>query len=982
MAYDTLNDEQKTAFDFLLRGDNVALLGPAGVGKSYLLSVIDSEFPGMSRRLELAQDAESRTSHKLPRIQMCALTGCAALLLGHKAKTLHSWAGIGLGKGTVQELYTKIRRNRKVLQHWLLTDLLVIDEVSMLTAELLDKLNELGKKIRGSRSAFGGLQVLLVGDFFQLPPVNRSDEPTRFAFESSAWKEGISVCIELTQIQRQKEAGFQTIMKEARMGQLSMESCAILRAREGLDWRKNKIKPTLLFPRRAEVELINESNLKALKGKRETYKARLAYDGKMPAGFVESDEGFQQALTRFDTDAAYTVQLELVLDSQVMLIANVDPGAGLVNGSRGVLVGFCAATSLPIVEFVNGIRRIIGTHSWPIEDYPFVSRTQIPLRLAWAITTHKCISSDTLLSIPNHGLISIQELEMKNQRQGEVSCPANMIVSGASENKTIIEVYKGFVEDGIKLETSFGYEITGSNRHPLLTYNKEMHIFEWKKIPEINVNDYIVLKKGAKVEGSYYQISNLAITCTYKKQITVPSYIDERFGYLMGVFLGDGSISKTTYRFDLISMDLDIINRCQTILKDVFDIYVELHECKDTKTQAWRIFFHSKQFIELFEHIGYKFDKANKKEIPHTILKSPLSVQKMMIQGLYDTDGGVSRSVINFTTTSHSMGKQLQEIMLNMGILLSKHTLHEEDTTKHHSKAYRLNMSGKSAVLFNKLIGFGCERKKLQSEMLFVTKKTARKDSKSQAFELPNGNVLIEKLRDEMHNGLKRLNTTTQISVDGRKLLSGLITKSQKLRCESIGVIIESINNIEQYPTGKFLKYIYDSGIIIDTIHKKDIIPNIQMYDIGVTPLNSSGYLPDGHDFIAAGFVNHNCQGSSLDCALVDIGSGNFEYGQAYVALSRARTLEGLFVHDFDPAAFRAHPTVKTFYKGLAETQASPHPSTDVKMGTQMSKEERDTIRRLAGTVPEVDVKEVRVEKSRAVVAVNVVKEDVEPGSP
>ena len=384
--YDTLNDEQKTAFDFLLRGDNVALLGPAGVGKSYLLSIIDSEFPGMARRLELANGAEHV---KLPRIQMCALTGCAALLLGHKAKTLHSWAGIGLGKGTVQELYTKIRRNRKVLQHWLLTDLLVIDEVSMLTAELLDKLNELGKKIRGSRSAFGGLQVLLVGDFFQLPPVNRSDEATRFAFESAAWKEGISVCIELTQIQRQKEAGFQTIMKEARMGQLSMESCAILRAREGLDWRKNKIKPTLLFPRRAEVELINESNLKALKGKRETYKARLAYDGKMPAGFVESDEGFQQALTRYDTDAAYTVQLELVQDSQVMLIANVDPGAGLVNGSRGVLVGFCAATNLPIVEFVNGIRRVIGTHSWPIEDYPFVSRTQIPLRLAWAVTTHR-----------------------------------------------------------------------------------------------------------------------------------------------------------------------------------------------------------------------------------------------------------------------------------------------------------------------------------------------------------------------------------------------------------------------------------------------------------------------------------------------------------------------------------------------------------------------------------------------------------------
>ena len=386
MSIDTLTEEQRSVFEFLLRGDNVFLTGGGGVGKSYLLSVIDSELPGRRRRLEIAGGAENA---RLPRIQMCALTGCAALLLGHKAKTLHSWAGIGLGKGTVQELYIKIRRNRKALQHWLLTDLLIIDEVSMLTGDLLDKLNELGKKIRGSKIPFGGLQVLLVGDFFQLPPVNRGDEPTQFAFESQAWKEGITVCVELTKIQRQKDERFQRILKEARAGALSQESCAILRGLEGRDWRSNKIRPTLVFPRRAEVDLINESNLKALKGKRQTYKARLAYDGKMPAGFKETDEGFQHVLARFDTDAAYAVQLELVHDSQVMLIANVDPGAGLVNGSRGIMVGFCEATGLPIVEFLNGVRRTMGAHSWPIEDYPFVSRTQIPLRLAWAVTTHR-----------------------------------------------------------------------------------------------------------------------------------------------------------------------------------------------------------------------------------------------------------------------------------------------------------------------------------------------------------------------------------------------------------------------------------------------------------------------------------------------------------------------------------------------------------------------------------------------------------------
>ena len=95
----TLTEEQRCVLDHLLRGDNVFLTGGGGVGKSYLLSVIYTEFPGLKRQLSNAST---------PRIQICALTGCAALLLGHKAKTIHSWAGIGLGKGTVSELYVKI----------------------------------------------------------------------------------------------------------------------------------------------------------------------------------------------------------------------------------------------------------------------------------------------------------------------------------------------------------------------------------------------------------------------------------------------------------------------------------------------------------------------------------------------------------------------------------------------------------------------------------------------------------------------------------------------------------------------------------------------------------------------------------------------------------------------------------------------------------------------------------------------------------
>lgn len=385
----TLTHEQHAVIRHLLQGENLFLTGGGGVGKSYLLSVIYKELPTIKYQWDLQKNSMGGNPRRI-RIQMCALTGCAALLLGNKTKTLHSWAGIGLGKGTVQELFVKIRRNSRAMRHWLCTDLLVIDEVSMMTAELFTKLNELAKKIRCNSKPFGGIQVLLVGDFFQLPPVCKSDEGrVTFAFETNTWKEVITSSIELTILQRQKDPLFQTILSEARWGKLSDGSCSILQSRMNLDWKSNRIRPTLLFPRRSEVDLINETNLRSLTDEHYHYLARFLYDGKLPANFTEEDPDFQKAVQRFDSESPYATDLELALNAQVMLIANVNPDTGLVNGSRGVVVGFTGAMNLPIVEFLNGVKCPIGQHSWPIEDYEFVSRSQIPLRLAYAVTIHK-----------------------------------------------------------------------------------------------------------------------------------------------------------------------------------------------------------------------------------------------------------------------------------------------------------------------------------------------------------------------------------------------------------------------------------------------------------------------------------------------------------------------------------------------------------------------------------------------------------------
>lgn len=449
-----LTNEQKYVIDCLLSGGNIFLTGGGGVGKSFLISTIYTEFPGLKRQIHIKNNTPGVA--KIPRIQICALTGCASLLLGNKAKTLHSWAGIGLGKGTVQELFIKVRRNTKAMRNWLCTDLLIIDEISMMNAELLDKLNALAKRLRSNSKPFGGIQVMFVGDFYQLPPVNKSDEPTQFAFESAAWKECITKSIELTLIQRQKDVEFQQILGEARKGKLSKESCKILRGCMGREWQDNKIRPTLLFPRRAEVEMINSTNLKALTGPRHNFKASIVYDGKVPIGFNTEDPLFKKTLELFDSDAGYLVDLELAVDTQVMLIANISPDEGLVNGSRGVITHFCTATGLPFVEFANGIKRLIGNHLWPIEDFEFVLRSQIPLRLAYACTTHKIQGSTLDSALVDIGTSNFEfgqaYVALSRARSLDALYVYDFDPTAFKAHKRVVEFYNNLVRDEIPEE--------------------------------------------------------------------------------------------------------------------------------------------------------------------------------------------------------------------------------------------------------------------------------------------------------------------------------------------------------------------------------------------------------------------------------------------------------------------------------------------------------------------------------------------------
>tara|TARA_Y100000996_G_scaffold406593_1_gene383123 strand:+ start:813 stop:2129 length:1317 start_codon:yes stop_codon:yes gene_type:complete len=358
--------------DYLKNSYNFLITGPAGSGKSRIIQKIQKII------------CEGKSFFE--KFVVTGTTGIASLLAN--GVTINSWSGFGI-ELDYNILINKITKRSHLKKRWLNTEILIIDEASMLTKELFDLLDIVGRIIRQkSHLPFGGIQVILVGDFYQLPPVNKTNKGTTpFCFTSDRWDTCITHYVLLTKIYRQLDPKFQTCLNEIRKGKCTDETYELLKECTNKQLIDSDIKPTLLYPHKAKVDSINLENLKNLNTTINIHKSEDVCTNNL--NYAEKE----MLLDKLDKNTNFIKELKLAVGAQVVLIINLDQEKGLVNGSRGIVLRYSEDYN-PIIKFSNNT--IIEITKQPIEvkldtstKLKAIKRFQYPLQLAWCLTIHK-----------------------------------------------------------------------------------------------------------------------------------------------------------------------------------------------------------------------------------------------------------------------------------------------------------------------------------------------------------------------------------------------------------------------------------------------------------------------------------------------------------------------------------------------------------------------------------------------------------------
>lgn len=347
---------QDEALAILKTGAHVFLTGEAGSGKTYTIN----------------KYTEYLREHDID-FAVTASTGIAATHI--HGTTIHSWSGIGVQRINSDEDLKRIADNKYVAKRIKKAKVLIIDEISMLDGKLLSLVERVCRSVRKQGLPFGGLQVILVGDFFQLPPVPDKGEEVEFAFESDAWGVLMPTMCYLTEQHRQEDSTFLDLLKAIRRNEFDETHYEAIRERI-IEKDQLPEDMTRLYSHNANVDVLNLSELKKLPGRTNL--------------FVMACRGPEPLTDALIRGCLSPEKLELKVGAAVMFTKN-NSGSGFVNGTLGTVIGFDEVKKYPKVKTSDGMIILVEPMEWVIAegDEVFAKITQLPLRLAWALTIHK-----------------------------------------------------------------------------------------------------------------------------------------------------------------------------------------------------------------------------------------------------------------------------------------------------------------------------------------------------------------------------------------------------------------------------------------------------------------------------------------------------------------------------------------------------------------------------------------------------------------
>ena len=348
---------QAQALKILKAGHNVFLTGSAGTGKTFLLNKFIEQL-----------------KKKKVKVGITASTGIAATHLN--GRTIHSWVGMGIEQSMSDKAVKKLVRNFELRERIRESKVLIIDEISMLDADRLNLINKICQAAKDPFRPFGGIQIIMCGDFFQLPPVDKNKK-AQFAYDSFAWQNSeIEICYLEKQF-RQDDWKFINILNKIRDNKAGQKELSLLKTRLYKSV-KSTIKPTKLYTHNIDVEAINDYELSCIDEEEKVYH------------MIEVGSSYLVKVLK--KSCLSPEDLKLKIGAVVMFIKN-NFADGYVNGTLGEVIGFDEEHDYPVVKTKNGAEIIAEPRSWSIgednDDEVVASIKQIPLRLAWAITVHK-----------------------------------------------------------------------------------------------------------------------------------------------------------------------------------------------------------------------------------------------------------------------------------------------------------------------------------------------------------------------------------------------------------------------------------------------------------------------------------------------------------------------------------------------------------------------------------------------------------------